>query len=161
MSLNGIDERLITLRRCYGFGQEKAVQVDSDTDGGSSNNTPNLRFEDNGIFLGVHTTVELGCDLAWYEFGVGAAYDVADVKLRVVDAADLRMHTAIPIVERVQDIEDAEGSFNGINACVGNGGVSLFAVDCDFHLQAPVVSDDHLIREAGGNEKVRLTYTLS
>ena len=78
----------------------------------------------------------------------------------MVDAFNLRADVLVEFVLRIQAAQNLNGCLQGINTRIGYGRMGHLAVHSDFHLQATIVSCDHLVAKACGNHEVGPRVTL-
>ena len=101
------------------------------------------------VFLRNHAAVELKGYAPRHHIGVGAAFDHANVQVRMGNAFDPGCDQLVQRVLTIQGVQDFDCGLHGVHARVGNSGVRHLAVYCDFHLEAAVVRGDDLVAEAG------------
>ena len=101
-----------------------------------------------------HPAVQLEAHRAGHDVGIGAAFDAADVQVRVRDAGHRRANRCIPGVLRIERLQDLDGGLQRIDTGVRNRRMGHRAVHGHFHLQAAVVRGDDLVRKTGRDHQV-------
>ena len=73
------------------LGHQQALDLDGDAGPGGSglgNDAAHGGFDFDRVFLGNHAAVKLEHDLAGHHVGVGAAFNAADIEVRMLDAVE-------------------------------------------------------------------------
>ena len=170
--LNGADQRRIACQWGHGIGQQQALDVNThgiftgitvlgvEVCCGFGDHCADGRFHLGGILFRDHAAVQLERNLAGDHIGVGAAFDAANVHIRVLDAGHLGQHLLVFDVFSVQAVHDGYGGLQRIHPGVGDSGVGHLSVYRHFHLQAAVVRGDHFVAKACRHHQVGLGQTL-
>jgi hypothetical protein len=157
--LQRFDERLVAGHRLQRVREQQALDLDRDAGAACRrlrDHAADRRFHFHRVLFRDHAAVEPQRDLAGHDVGVGAAFDAADVEVRVGDAGDLRGDLLVQRVLVVQRVQYRDRALQGIDAGVGNRGMGHLSMHRHFHLQAAVVRGDDLVAEAGSEQQVGL-----